>query len=634
MKQNRIIGLDGIRTIAIIGIIIYHAYPTFLPGGFLGVMAFFMLMGYLMVYGSQNIIIKTPVESALTYYKKKIKRLYPSLLILLTVVLLAMAIFFSDYPKRMFGETASIILGYNNWWQIFQNASYFDRLLNTSPLTHLWYIGLTVQYYILWPIFYIGLMYFANFVERKASGWGHRSCWITMIVLAFISVLILIIGFSPEKDPSRLYYGTDARAFSLLTGMLIGMLPIDEIRTRYGQYKFAFIGGASACLLLIYGAMAVATGESASTYHFYMPMTNLIYAILLICILISTDTVGKFFEKTPFVLVGKYSYELYLTMYPCLWLLGKNKYISSLPIAIHVLVVAITIGLASVALYHASRFVTDFFKHETILPDTLHKFAPALLLVICLTTCGIQSVVSFAFGGEDEMTHLATELKESKETTRQDNSALLAQVRSSQLGSISTNADDLLTQIENNLSARQAAQAADPNASVEPAEVVATTPIIPPVLNATAIGDSVMLGASSTMMGEIGGLYVDAAKNRRVADASDIITNLKNQNLLASTLIIHLGTNSVASAESYQSVLDAIGDTKCEIYWLNICGAEWSDEVNVSLNELAAAHDNIHILDWNGYSAAHPEWFSPDHIHLTTDGKTAYTSFIKESIGL
>lgn len=632
MKQSRIIGLDGLRAIAIIGIIIYHAYPSFLPGGYLGVMAFFMLMGYLMVYGSQNISAEALLESALVYYKKKIKRLYPSLLIMLGTVVLALAIFVHDYPKSMFAETASIILGYNNWWQIFQNASYFDRILNTSPLTHLWYIGLTLQYYLLWPFFYAGLMRLANIVDQKYPGWGRRSCWIILIVLTVVSALILAIGFSPDKDPSRLYYGTDTRAFSLFTGMLIGMLPVNELRIKYGRFSEAFIIGASASLLLIYGACAVATGESASNYRFYMPMTNLLYGVLLICILVSSDTIGAFFERRGFALVGKYSYEMYLTMYPCLWFLGKIKVISSLPVAIHLLIVTISIGASSFALYHVSRFVMKQFEQETILPVAIHKYAPVLLLVMCLLTCGIQTAVSHVFGGGNEMTKLADELDKSKESTRNDNSALLAEVRGSQLASISTNADGLLTQIENNLSARQAAQAADPNANVEPAEVVATTPIIPPVLNATAIGDSVMLGASSTLMNEIGGIYVDAAKNRRVTDANDIVNNLKSQNLLASTVVIHLGTNSASTRESFQSVVDAIGKDH-EIYWINVCGADWSAEVNTTINEVVAANDNVHLIDWSAYSAGHDDWFAPDHIHLDAAGKTSYASYIKENIG-
>lgn len=135
-SRGHILGLDGLRAIAIAGIVLYHLMPQQVPGGYLGVTLFFTLMGYLILVKNPDAVQGKPFYAG-TYYKKKFLRLYPPLLMVLVLSSLALLVLYPSYPRRILPEALSVLFGFNNFWQIAQNASYFTRLANSSPFTHL-----------------------------------------------------------------------------------------------------------------------------------------------------------------------------------------------------------------------------------------------------------------------------------------------------------------------------------------------------------------------------------------------------------------------------------------------------------------------------------------------------------------
>lgn len=152
-RSSHIHGINGLKGIAIIGVTLFHMFPETVRGGYLGVVLFFLLTGYLLAYSD---VVNKRQYSITEYIKKRLKRIYPPLLM---VLLLTLGVYYFILPNTLSGirwELLSIVLGYNNWWQIAQNADYFTRLANTSPFTHLWFLGIELQYFVIWPIlFYI-----------------------------------------------------------------------------------------------------------------------------------------------------------------------------------------------------------------------------------------------------------------------------------------------------------------------------------------------------------------------------------------------------------------------------------------------------------------------------------------------
>ena len=120
-------GLDALRGIAILGVILYHLMPGKVPGGFLGVNMFFVLSGYL-IYRTSVWDLREDRYSAISFYKKRIGRIYPVMIVMVIAVVGFLVLYMPQVVKGKLGEVISIFGGYNNIWQVRQSASYFARL--------------------------------------------------------------------------------------------------------------------------------------------------------------------------------------------------------------------------------------------------------------------------------------------------------------------------------------------------------------------------------------------------------------------------------------------------------------------------------------------------------------------------
>lgn len=213
-KEKNRKGLDILRGIGIAGIVLYHLFPSVFPGGFLGVPLFFVLSGYLMFTTSECNWKKGSFHIR-EYYKKRILKILPALFTMVMTVCCNLTL---THSSRMIGirqEISSIFLGYNNWWQISQNTSYFSHVTGTSPFTHLWFLAIEIQFYLLWPFLF--LLY-----KKCCQKFGSRKMCCLFLLLSLISAGKMLFLYHPGSDPSRVYYGTDMMAFPLLLGIFLG----------------------------------------------------------------------------------------------------------------------------------------------------------------------------------------------------------------------------------------------------------------------------------------------------------------------------------------------------------------------------------------------------------------------------
>lgn len=220
--RRHIDGLDVLRTLAIVGVTLFHMFPERLPGGYLGVSLFFVLTGFLLAYTSKRSWLEHRFRVK-TYYMKRIKRIYPSLFIVLLMTIGVCSFVLPKAVTAIRPEFLSIVLGYNNWWQIAQNADYFTRLTNASPFTHLWFMGIEMQYYLVWPL----LFALYAFLDILA---GRRAALAVLALLALGSAAVMPMMYEPDMDVTRLYYGTDTRAYALLFGAVLGLWWVDHPR--------------------------------------------------------------------------------------------------------------------------------------------------------------------------------------------------------------------------------------------------------------------------------------------------------------------------------------------------------------------------------------------------------------------
>ncbi len=303
-------GLDALRGIGITGIVLYHTFPSLFPGGFLGVPLFFVLSGYLMFVTSANRPAEDPFR-VIAYYKKRLRKIIPPLFTMVMAVCCYLTLTHSSLLAGMRREIASIFLGYDNWWQIKQQTSYFSGFAENSPFTHLWFLAVEIQFYLLWPFLFL--------LYRKGCELigGRKMCFL-FLFLALLSIGKMWYLYSPGEDPSRVYYGTDTMAFSIFIGMFSGAL-----RQHYNKFcrpianKIA-LPVSSVFILAVLLLFLTVDGQTPFLYQGGMFLVSLFFAAVIN--LIENQKLSEGDPGTHFLLplLGKKSYSIYLWHYPIL----------------------------------------------------------------------------------------------------------------------------------------------------------------------------------------------------------------------------------------------------------------------------------------------------------------------------
>lgn len=305
-KRNYAKGLDLLRGIAIIGIVLYHLFPSVFEGGFLGVPLFFVLSGYLM-FVTSDIRFQKGKFSIGKYYKKRILKIFPALFTMVMVVCCYLTLFCRSRLIGIQGEIASIFFGYNNWWQIGQNASYFSKMGDASLFTHLWFLAVELQFYLIWPVLFF-------LYQKGCQIAGTKAMSFFFPVLAFLSAGWMFFLYTPGSDPSRVYYGTDTMAFPLLIGISAGALKKQGTTFFLGKQKetsLAVLSILATCFLFF-----IVNGKNRRIYQGGMFVISLFFAGM-VCLF---ESHKKILEKLPgaslLSRIGQKSYYIYLWHYP------------------------------------------------------------------------------------------------------------------------------------------------------------------------------------------------------------------------------------------------------------------------------------------------------------------------------
>ncbi|WP_146167812.1 acyltransferase, partial [Micromonospora sp. MH33] len=215
--------LDGVRALAVAAVLAFHGGVATLPGGFLGVDAFFVLSGFLITSLLLAEHRDTGRIDLVAFWGRRVRRLLPALLLVLLVVLVLSRKLMpgTELGALRWDELAA--LGYvANWRMANRDGDYFAATGSPSPLQHTWSLGIEEQFYLLWPLLLIPLLGWA--AKRGAVPPRRRLGVALPVVLlgAAGSALAAAALFTPGA-PDRVYYGTDTRAVALLVGAALAV---------------------------------------------------------------------------------------------------------------------------------------------------------------------------------------------------------------------------------------------------------------------------------------------------------------------------------------------------------------------------------------------------------------------------
>lgn len=577
-RSGRIAGLDGLRAIAIIVIVLYHIFPTTVRGGYLGVTLFFVLSGYLLAVMAMRAEEKGGFKLG-QFYLRRVRRIYPALLLTVGCTLLALYLWFPDLLRGLQQEVLSVLLGYQNWRQIAVNASYFSRIANASPFTHIWSLAVEMQYYLLWPLLY--LIYLAG----KRKGRELESVGV-LFGLAAISILEMILLYQPGSDPSRVYYGTDTRIHALLIGSALGFLDLPKRRPLLESDGWTLFG---ICIPLLLAVVALADDRSPVSYYALIPLSSLLFAATIALCSDSRLPFGRWLDWSPLAWLGQRSYEIYLVMFPILALMQRWKPVED-PALLVLIEVAMMLVLA--ALIHRLAVPAAWAPRPGW--KARSRFTrPALWITLAVVALAGYVTIQAPVGNVDAVL-LEQELNENR------------------------------AQIERII------PTPPPEPEAEPVET--RTPVASNTV--TLIGDSVMLGALPALQEAMPGCVVDAMTNRQIWDAIKVIDNLEANGQLGTTVVLALGTNGYFEQPQGQAVIDRLGPER-QIYWVTAYGENlwWQELSNEPIRAIAAANPNVELIEWDVHAPGHEDWFYSDGIHLVDAGQLAYAEMISEAIG-
>ena len=306
-------GLDGLRGVAVILVIIFHSGLGWLPGGFLGVSVFFTLSGFLITSLLINECENTGRIDLKAFWGRRLRRLAPaSLVVIAGVVGLASWLSTSIEASRIKGDAISATLYFSNWRFIYSGHSYGELFASPSPLQHLWSLSIEEQLYVIVPVVIAGL--FALGLRRRAIG-----------IVFLIAVAGSTIATMFTNSHELIYYGTHTRAAELLLGSALACLFGHRIESLAVQKAKPL---STMYIVPLLGVIVLARFSSVDSPWVYSGLLTLFAGLSAICLIASVDAgpVRSILSSSPLVRVGEVSYGLYLIHWPVMVWLNSERF--------------------------------------------------------------------------------------------------------------------------------------------------------------------------------------------------------------------------------------------------------------------------------------------------------------------
>ncbi len=330
-------GLDGLRALAVFAVMFYHLGVSWAPGGLLGVGVFFTLSGYLITDLLLAQIRRKGHIDFGQFYFRRAKRLLPALYVMLALVVFYITLFQGDLLASIRGDVIAAILYGSNWWYIYHHVSYFQSFI-PSPFTNLWSLAVEEQFYLVWPLV---LLAFAKFIKPT---------WMKVVVtllLASASALAMGIIYQPGTVPNLVYYGTDTRAFALLSGAALAFLWPSTQRPRISpavQTGITILGMAG--LGLFVGMVLFTTEYETFMYRGGMAILAVATVFLVQSLTMPESFLSKMLGIAPLRWLGVRSYAIYLWHYPIIVLSVALKIPLHNLLIYDLAVIGVSIGIA------------------------------------------------------------------------------------------------------------------------------------------------------------------------------------------------------------------------------------------------------------------------------------------------
>jgi len=658
-------GIDGLRALAVLAVIMYHLNDDWAPGGLLGVGIFFVLSGYLI---TDLLIAQWNQHERLDmkdFWLRRARRLLPALLILLAIVAAWVVCFKPAHLPSMQGDVPAAVLYVSNWWLIFQDVSYFEKFGPPSPFGHLWSLAVEEQFYLLWPLLLaLGL----RFVKRRGPLAGFT------LLAAALSAGAMAWMYEPGLDPSRVYYGTDTRVFALLIGAALAMVwPSRKLAptiSRTGRISIDLVGSIGLAILLL--AVWKTNQYDEFLYRGGLVLLSVISAAVVAVLAHPASTLARWMGCKPLKWLGVRSYGIYLWHYPIIVLTGPGAgQTDAFSVERAILQVFACLVIAALSW----KYIEEPIRHGALgriwsrlrqQRDGQQKrytrwIASICALVLCATYFGVASLTSDATAsqtpaGEKQQPVAEPQAGQPKpagpavpvqpeskqdqtaakpgEATQKPNAASKSQHRpkpAAPKGTTAPAAASTQPDKQGETSPQPKPQTEQPAGKAHDQAGAKEAPI-GSGKGVTALGDSVMLDIAPYLEQLLSGVVIDGKIGRQMSQAPEAIASLKAHGKLGDTVVIELGSNGSFSGKQMAKLLQSLDEAKHIIVVNTRVPKPWESVVNATLAEIAAAYPRVILVDWYAASAGKDSFFYKDGVHLNPEGSEFYAKLVAKAV--
>src|SRR5918994_1553576 len=600
--------LDGVRAIAVAAVLVYHGNLGWFSGGFLGVDVFFVLSGYLITSVLLDAWRRNGGTLGLArFYLHRARRLLPALLVMITVTCAYVVVFLPNEASKLRGGVVASFGYVTNWYLIFNQQSYFSSLGRQPMLQHLWSLAIEEQFYLLWPLILGVVLKF----------WRPSRVKIAVGILAAAGMSALLMGllYSAE-DPSRVYYGTDTHSSGLLIGAALAVLvPPWRLGGRIGKRAPMALDvvGLAGLLVLLWTFVNVSEFDSSLYRGGYLVFACVVAGIVLVAAHPATTITSGLLGTRPMVWIGKRSYGIYLWHWPVYLVTRPGVDIPLTGIPLFVFRIAVTIGLAAASY----RFV-----EVPIRSGELGRRVAALRHAPLLQRRRVRARLGFAGAGAVAATALL------------GLGLAVAEPAPRPPGFPSKSANIAITTTTTTPRASTPASKSAGAAVPAPAPSAPNTTLTPiPNARVTAIGDSVMLGAQTSLRRFLGDrLQMDANVSRHFSEGLDVVRRLHDAGQLGDEVVIHLGTNGSIPEDQLDEMLRFLSGVKRVILVNTRVDRPWEQPDNDAIAAAAPRYPNAVLLDWYSAASQHPEYLVQDGVHLSEAGQAYYSLVLSSKL--
>ncbi|EJA1859971.1 acetyltransferase [Staphylococcus pseudintermedius] len=583
-------GLDGVRAVAVIAIIIYHLNPQWLSGGFLGVDTFFVISGYLITSLLLTEYHNTGKIELMSFWLRRVKRLIPAVLFLVMGVIVLSLIFMPTEIQKVRADSIAAIFYVSNWWYIMQNVDYFEQFA-VQPLKHLWSLAIEEQFYLVFPIVLLSLL---SFIRRL------KSIRIIFLILLVISMIAMMVLYVPNENVARVYFGTDTRIQTLLMGVLLALVwPPFQLKAKVNRQMRTMIDTAGVVGLSILFICFKFVSETNSIL--YYGGFFLISTVTLLVIASSVHPSGyfaKFLGNKVFTFIGSRSYSLYLWHYPIIVLIHHQFVQGQIPPLVYVVEILLMVLMAE----FSYKFIEQPFRKEgfnIFAFNHLKNWRSQKVLRTWLVIILLIPTLLVMVGGFNRFA--------------QKNSTRVTEVNTEEI-------DKLITQ-----------PLPLPQLEIDGFVVKGNKQKYAswkPLL----IGDSVMVDIGDDFRSFVPKADINGKVGRQLVEATSLAKrqyqSYRDKNDI---VVLELGTNGDFTEEQLNSLLEQFGEA--DIYLVNTrVPRSYESHVNQVLAKAAKKRANVTLVDWYSRSENHTEYFAPDGIHLQPPGVRALTNSIIQAI--